>query len=384
MRTSIFSNSLPSRRRLRAQWRGIQPRTVRGWLICLAAGWIGSQIGIPVAWLVCPMIAALALRLMNAAPGPHPGGVFIGVQAIIGTVQGAVFSLDSLRPLAGNWLPVSGAILAVLVVSVIAGKMMARFTAIPLSTAQIGTIPGGAAGMVALSEDLGADTRLVAFMQYARVMFVIVAISLYAHFAGHGGENALVAQTGGADELAKPLQYLLTTIVTIVGAWVGLRLRLPAGAMLGPLVLALLCGVFGIGPLTMPAFVLPVAYFLLGTRIGSRFDRETLRLIRTVAFHLAGFMIGLIGMCGLLGVGLAYVTDIDLLTALLATSPGGSDVAMIAALETGANAPVVASIQITRLLVMLLIGPVLVKRLLGDLPRISSVEPEVPGRIAAD
>jgi membrane AbrB-like protein len=138
--------------------------------------------------------------------------------------------------------------------------------------------------------------------------------------------------------------------------------------MVGPLLLALLCGVFGIGPIALPVFVLPAAYFLLGARIGARFDRETLSRIRSVAGLLIGSTVALMGICGLLGMALAAITEIDLLTALLATSPGGSDVAMIAALETGANAPLVAAIQISRLLVMLILGPILVKWLLRDAP----------------
>jgi len=351
----------------------IRPRTVMAWMLCIASGWVGTQIGIPVAWLVCPMLMALVLRLGNNPPGPHPDGVFVAVQAIIGTVQGAVFSLDSVKPLATNWVPVTLAIVSVLVVSVYTGKWLARMTRISVRTTQIGTIPGGAAGMVALSEDLGADTRLVAFMQYARVMIAILTISLYAHFAGHGDGGGLAAQTPDHGNLPLPMQYLLALAITVIGGWLGVRFRIPAGSMVGPLVLALLCGVFGIGPIAMPAFVLPVAYFLLGARIGARFDRETLARIRSVGALLIGSTVVLMGLCGLLGMGLAAVTDIDLLTALLATSPGGSDVAMIAALETGANAPLVAAIQISRLLVMLLLGPVLVKWLLREAPRIVTV-----------
>ena len=347
----------------------LRPQTVLAWMVCVLAGWLGSLIGIPVAWLVCPMLMALVLRLVGNPPGPHPNGIFVAVQAIIGTVQGAVFSIDSVKPLATNWLPVSLAIVLVLAVSVLTGKWLARITLIPVRTTQIGTIPGGAAGMVALSEDLGADTRLVAFMQYARVMIAILVISLYAHFAGHGDGGGLAAQTSHHGNLPQPMQYLLALAIIVIGGWLGIRFRLPAGSMVGPLLLALLCGVFGIGPIALPVFVLPAAYFLLGVRIGARFDRETLSRIRRVAGLLIGSTVVLMGLCGLLGVALAAITEIDLLTALLATSPGGSDVAMIAALETGANAPLVAAIQISRLLVMLLLGPVLVKWLLREAPR---------------
>jgi membrane AbrB-like protein len=331
------------------------------WAGCAASGWIGTGIGIPVAWLVCPMIVAVLFRLANNPPGPHPSGVFNWIQAIIGTVLGASFSIDAIAPLADHWLPVTASILAVLVASVFAGRALTRFASIPSSTAQIGTIPGGAAGMIALSEDLGADTRLVAFMQYFRVILVVISISVFAHWV-HGDEatSALRLATSAPDSDWR--NVLLAFAVSGVGLWIGLRFRLPAGSMIGPLFLAAVVGALDIGPIVFPAAVMPVTYLLLGTRIGARFDRETLARIRALIWHLLLFVVALILGCAALGYGLYLMTDIDLLTALLATSPGGMDAATIAALETGANTPIVVSIQLIRLLVMVIAGPILVRQ----------------------
>ena len=70
-------------------------------------------------------------------------------------------------------------------------------------------------------------------------------------------------------------------------------------------------------------------------------------------------------ICAGIGWVLASVTTLDLLTALLATSPGGIDAATIAALDTGANVTMVASIQMARLLLMVLVGPFIVRWLVA-------------------
>jgi membrane AbrB-like protein len=312
------------------------------------------------------MIAAVILRLREMPPGPHPNVVFAGVQAVLGTVMGASFSADALAPLAHDWLPIACTVVAVLVVCVIAGQLLAKVTPIPLATAQIGTIPGGAAGMVALSEDVGADVRLVAFMQYLRVILVVLSISGIAKIVHDPGATSVLATVAPEDPGFRA--WMLALGVMITGAWIGLRFRIPSGAMIVPLAFAAILGGLGLGPVAVPAWVLPVTYLLLGARIGARFDRDTLRLIRAVFWQLMVFVTLLIAGCTVLGWGLYRVTDIDLLTAMLATSPGGMDAATVAALETGANTPMVVSIQLIRLLVMVMIAPFVVRWLIRPRP----------------
>jgi uncharacterized membrane protein AbrB (regulator of aidB expression) len=65
--------------------------------------------------------------------------------------------------------------------------------------------------------------------------------------------------------------------------------------------------------------------------------------------------------CALLGLVLMRITGLDLLSAYLATTPGGIDAVKIAALETGANIAVILPIQVLRVLVIMLAGPFLVR-----------------------
>ena len=44
--------------------------------------------------------------------------------------------------------------------------------------------------MLMMAEAYGADVRLVAFMQYLRVLFVASLATLVAHFSGHQGTVA--------------------------------------------------------------------------------------------------------------------------------------------------------------------------------------------------
>ena len=80
--------------------------------------------------------------------------------------------------------------------------------------------------MVAMAGDFGADVRLVAFMQYLRVLFVASAAALVARI-GLGDEAHSVSLLW-----FPPLNqgFVITLVVMLTGAWLGTRLRIPSGA----------------------------------------------------------------------------------------------------------------------------------------------------------
>lgn len=343
----------------------LSPRRVATWLLpwiaVIAAGYLLDLAGMPVAWLIGPMLVAVALALRGHPPGPNPQPVFTGVQAVIGIALSASFSTDALRPLVDNWPILLITIVLVLIVSVVAGVALGRMASLDHATASLGTVPGGASGMVAMSEEMGADPRIVAFMQYARVVTVIVFIAILARVAGH--DTAGVASVAEVDGLFTDIQQLfIAPLLALIGIWIGNRFRLPSGALIGSVIVGMVVGLLGWGPITFPPVVLAAAYLLLGTRIGSRFDVAVLRRIRDLMPYVLGFIVLMTLVSAGLGWVLAEMTGIDIVTALLATSPGGMDGAMIAALDTGANVPLVLAVQISRLVLMVIAGPLVVRR----------------------
>ena len=313
------------------------------WLIVIAAGLVLDLAGMPVAWLIGPMIAAVVLALRGSPPEPNPQFVFTGVQAVIGIALSASFSTDALVPLAEHWPIMLVTIVLVLGVSILAGVALGRMASLDSATASLGTVPGGASGMVAMAEELGADPRIVAFMQYARVVTVVISIAILAKVAGHESETALALVEDDAP-LTAFQQLLVAPVLGLVGIWVGTRFRLPSGALIGSIIVGMVVGVLGWGPITFPPVILAAAYLLLGARIGSRFDPVVLRRLRDLLPWVLGFILLMTVLSAGLGWVLAEVTGIDLITALLATSPGGMDGAMIAALDTGENVPLVLAV----------------------------------------
>ena len=360
-------------------WSFVQALQARGplrvlgpWLVIVLAGFVGDRVGVPVAWLVGPMVASVVLSLSGAPPLPSTAPLFPTVQAIIGATLSATFTLDSFAPIAAHWIPIAGSVVAVLIVSILAGLVLHRLAAIDIATASLGTIPGGASGMVAMSDELGGDARLVAFLQYARLVIVIISIAILARVLDPDvPELHQALASGEGDPLL--VRYGLAVLVAGVGGWLGVKLRLPAGALVGAMVVGLIPGLIGVGPLAWPSFVLAGAYLILGSNVGARFDRSVIRRLWALLPYGLAFISGLVVICAAIGWVLHASTDLDLLTALLATSPGGIDAATIAALDTGANVAMVASIQMARLLLMVLAGPLIIRKLVVRCPPVTMV-----------
>jgi membrane AbrB-like protein len=217
--------------------------------------------------------------------------------------------------------------------------------------------------MVVMAEEFGADPRLVAFMQYLRVIIVTLTASLVSRLLlgsehAAGGPGIPAAHVLLSDSI---LPLAATLLIAGVGAFAGQRLKIPSGALLVPLAIGASLQSSGIMAITIPQWLLVVAYGALGWYIGLRFNRETVAYaLRTLPEMLFSTFI-LIGLCGLSAWVLTKLLHTDGLTAYLATSPGGLDSVAIIAVGSDANVPFVLALQTLRLLVVIITGPPLAK-----------------------
>jgi membrane AbrB-like protein len=263
-----------------------------------------------------------------------------------------------------DWLAVAAVTVLTLVVSLGLGVGLARRARLDLATASLGMIAGGSAGMVASSDDVGADARQVAFIQYLRLALVVLSAPLLVRYVLHPISTGEYGAVGPKEiEVEANLgAYVFCFVVAVVGAIAGLRLRVPAGALIGPLVLAaLLTGTGAFDRVTPPEFPREAAFTIIGLAIGLRFTRGSIIQMRRILPSVAVFVVLLIAITGLLAWGLSALTRIDVLDAYLATTPGGINAVLVVAFATGAHTGFVFAVQTLRLFVMVLAAPVLVR-----------------------
>ncbi|GJE12526.1 MULTISPECIES: AbrB family transcriptional regulator [Methylobacterium] len=344
-------------------------RTIGLWAALIAAsaavsyGLVRAQF--PAALLLGPMIGAIAFGV-GGSRLHVPRAAFQASQAAIGCLVAHAVTGQIAQTLLEDGPLIVAVVLVTVAVSGLVGWILTRLRVLPGTTAAWGSSPGGASAMVAMAEDFGADPRLVAFMQYVRVAAVVFSASLAARFLMDTPVPG--AAVAGSGEVTGPLSLLATLAVAVVGAGAALALRVPAGAQVGPMVLGSLLHATGLVRMALPVPLLELAYACIGIYVGLRFTRETLRLTFTALPGILAATFSVIALCAAWGWGLTLLLPIDLLTAVLATSPGGLDSVAIIAVGSKADVSFVLAVQTLRLFVVLLTGPLLAKWISRSVP----------------
>ncbi len=351
---------------------GRSARTLPWWLGLVAAaaagGFLLQPTHLPGGWLIGPLVVAVVAGLLRPIHPRVPPAFLTIAQAAIGVIIGAVFRPSILPVIAASWLPVVVVIAVTLGMGIGAGILLARLSPLSRETATLGTLPGGATAMIAMSIESGADTRMVSLMQYLRLLFVAIAAALVARFVP-GGEA--VSQGGifggplGGATTAGWLPYLMTPIIAAAGVLLGRLARLPAAGLLGPLILGAAASGLGLFRPVWPPGVLQAAYITIGLYVGLIFDRASLRQAGRLMPLLVANVLVLIGVCAGTGVILAGLTKTDALSGYLATTPGVMDSIAAVALGSGADISLVLTVQIVRLFAIVFAGPVIARWRLG-------------------
>jgi membrane AbrB-like protein len=339
----------------------VKPRVAVEWIALVAAAAAGAfalgQIGVPAPWLTAPLVVAIAASVGGLVELRVPPRIFVAAQAAIGMLIAQMFTPPVVASIARSWAVMGAVVASTIVAAAIAGWILARFTSIPAPTAAWGSAPGGASAMIAMSAGYGADPRIVAFMQYLRVTIVVLSASAVARvLLPHGVHPHAPGSTA-----FEPLSLAETAVVAALGAWGALRLKVPAGALLGPMVLGAVLHGTGLVRIAVPAAVLDGAYVAIGLAIGLLYTRATVRYALRVLPQLVASTIVLIVLCCASAALLVATIHVDALTAYLATTPGGLDSVTVIALGSGANAPLVLAVQALRMVVVVVTGPAVAK-----------------------
>jgi uncharacterized protein len=336
----------------------------------LIGGYAGDGIGVPSSYLFAAILAGLTVALRAPRRLVLPPVAFRAAQALTGVALGAYVQSSTLEELGSHWLPVTVVSLATLVVSIAAGLAIARFFGVDRTTATLGMVAGGASGIVAMTGDLGGDDRLVAFMQYLRVLLIVLFTPVLVAVA-FPGADAQAGGLAGGPLLGHPADWALTAAVAGVGLVLGKRLRLPAGTLLGPLLLAAALAVTDFPqPFASPPLLREVAFALIGLQVGLRFERDTVRRVANLALPVVGAIAFLVAASFGLAVLLSAWTGLPLLDTYLATTPGGLYAVLAIAFGSGSDTTFVLAVQVMRLFVMVLIAPVAVRLLVRPRERV--------------
>jgi membrane AbrB-like protein len=334
----------------------VSPTALRwGALVALSLvfGAVLGALRLPGALLIGPMLAAIGLATRGHAV-PIPPNLFVAAQGVIGMMIAGFLPLSIGSEIAARWPVFLFGTCSTLFAAAGFGWAMARSRLLPGTTAIWGSSPGAATVMTLMSEQYGADLRLVALMQYLRVACCAAAAALMARVLGTPATTQALPGAATAFDLRAAAA---TLVVALVAAALGRVSRIPAGPLLASMALGLAAKATGLMTITLPTPVLMICYAFLGWGLGVRFTPDVVGHAARVLPRVLLSIVALIVVCGASGFLLVPLAGVDPLTAFLATSPGGADTATIIAATTKVDAPFVIAMQMVRFFCVLITAP---------------------------
>ncbi|MEQ5774986.1 AbrB family transcriptional regulator [Thalassospira sp. NFXS8] len=335
------------------------------WAILLGSsvivGIILHQGHIPAALLLGPMIVGIVMGT-NSATIRIPRIGFLSAQSVLGAMIGGSMTAAIITSFLDDWPLVIGITFLTLLASSFLGWILCIRRVLPGTVGIWGSSPGAASAMVIMAEAFGADARLVAFMQYVRVVCVVTVASMVANFwvasSLPPGAAVPVHDWFPAFDLGN---FGLTLLVAAAAATIGVLLRIPSGALLVPMIVVMVLHINGWLDVELPEWFLGITYAMIGWSIGLKFTPSVLHHAAHALPKILLSIVVLIGFCAGISVFLVHFLGVDPLTAYLATSPGGLDSVAIIAASTHVDLPFILVMQSARFFMVLLIGPPLAK-----------------------
>jgi hypothetical protein len=331
------------------------PRALLALALGTLGGWLARELGLPLPWMIGAMLATTAASLagLPVRLWTRLREVFV---AVLGVMLGSSFTPAILGELAG-WLVSLGVLLLYTAGSgALGAAFFHRAAGYDRVTSYFSAMPGGLSVMILVGEAMGGDVRLISLTHASRLLLVVLVLP-FAFQLLLGYQPAERPQPGPALAAIDAGALALLALSGALG-WAGARLvRLPAPAIVGPMLLSAgihLAGVISAGP---PQELVAAAQVVVGSALGCRFaGTPPARVARALGWAAGGTVV-LLGSA-LLAAWLGHLlTGLPVPELTLAYSPGGLAEMSLVALALGLDAALVATHHIVRIFLIVVCAP---------------------------
>jgi len=323
----------------------------------IVAGTVGGVMakfaGLPLPFMLGSLIATSLLAVFVPASMPEgyrtPSDFRAIFIALIGLSIGAQVDWEVLAELRHAWpsfLALTAFVPLVLFTNYLIFRRLGGYDP---ATSYFCSTPGGLIEAMLMGEEEGAVEHIVTLQQFLRIIFVVTLLPVglsvwYGHPVGSAGGMTLSPADAGLAHLPE------VAVLTLIGVLVGKYASLPAGQLVGPLLVGAAATLTGLAVVEMPAWMISAAQVVIGAFLGTRFHGIALRLIARGAW-LSFLSVGSMLLIGLGFCALAMgPTGEPLDVLLISFSPGGVTEMALIALSLNANPAFVSAHHIYRIL----------------------------------
>jgi membrane AbrB-like protein len=331
----------------------VSERTLKAWwatpLVGLLGGYLASQVGWPLPWMVGSLLAIILVRCLTPWQlAEIPGGRKCG-QWIVGIGIGLHFTPVVIEQVMAHFGLIFFAALVTSVSSVVGVWLMLR-TGEDRATAFFSSMPGGSGEMVNLGARNGAILSNVAAGQSLRVLAVVLCVpALFKYLMGDGTP---VVHAGSVSWWWLALLFPMGALV----AWLWQRLKQPNPWLFGPLLLSAVVSVVFDLHIGLPDGSSQIGQWLIGSGLGCHFNRQFFqRAPSFIGRTLLGTALTMM-IAALAALALSAATQLDLRSLTLGMMPGGIAEMSLTAEVLQLSVPLVTAMQVMRLLFVLFLA----------------------------
>lgn len=314
---------------------------------------------LPLPLLLGPMLGCLIAAFSGVnLQGPGKFGIFM--RTFLGVAVGSSITpaiLGELQSFAGSLIFVP---LYITVIGALGYPLFRYAFGFNHATAWYSAMPGGLQDMLVFGEEAGGDVRALSLIHATRVLVVVTLAPLV--MTAYWGINLTRPPGISASELGAS-QIALMVFAGFAGWQIAERLGMFGASILGPMILTAILSISGIITHRPPAEIIWAAQFFIGIAVGVKYAGITLRELRI--FVGAGAVYAVV----LAMISLGFIEVIHLLDlappmdAFLGYLPGGQAEMVVIAILAGADLAFVVSHHLLRIVLVIMIGPLVERRL---------------------
>ncbi|MCM3666291.1 AbrB family transcriptional regulator [Mesobacillus subterraneus] len=326
----------------------------------LLTGGIFTLLKIPAGWLLGALWCGILVR-MFLKDLPFSSRLIKVSQVLIGIGIGLMIKVEFFSSLLQYFFPFLLSISLMIISGLLLGMIFNKLSGLDTITAFFCCIPGGATEVIAVSNDYGANEKIVAAFHSTRIILIVSIVPfLLSFFVKSNYKTEFTTST--ISILSQDLIFILAGISVSVS--LAFKFKMPAGALVFSILTGFIISVFTGGDIQSPRIISGIGQAWIGGIIGLRFDKETFMLIARIGWSavLVLFLYLIIGI----GIALLFyvITPLDIGSSILSIIPAGAVEMTSIALFLHLDATLVAFMQVSRLIIMFLTMPKLIHLLI--------------------
>ena len=323
-------------------------------LVSAMGGGVASLLGLPAGWLMGGALA-VAVASISGLPMVMPDRLRDLAFLLVGLSMGASVAPDSLSLIASWPLTIAALALELVIIVAATGWMLAKVFKLEAGTAYLSSFPGHLSFVLGIASSGVGDARQIVIIQVIRIMMLTICVPIGAvflpieHFAP-----------------AVPVDYLdigqlLALAMLCVAVGLGfVRLKVPAGFVLGAMAAATAAKLGGLYTAALPGPLVTLTFILTGALIGSRFAGITRGELVTAAKGGIVATVMTVGIVSLMALAVSLVVDMPYGQIWLGLAPGALEGMGALGIALGYDTAFIAAHHVLRLLMLTLAIPTVV------------------------